>query len=334
MRPLRRVEGLRRGVAGRQPPGARRRRADGGVRRGDRADQDRLRRGRHAGPATRPAWRARSPRSTTSPPAGSSAASARGGIRWRRKVGIDRDRPLTVMREVVDRACAPCSHNETVTLRRRPRAPRRRRARLRVPGATAQGRADLHRRDRHADDGADRRDRRRRGAQLPRRPRLQRAGDGGAGTRRGQGRTHASTTSTARSSSSARVDERSPATALDMARLMVTQYLGQQPHIMKASGVPQELLDEIGEVLTWPATHDAGRGRQPSWCPTRSCRCSPPRGDARRGRGPRSTSTSPTAAPARSSTRSARRRADDRHVHAVTRTVLVNERDREACCLL
>jgi 5,10-methylenetetrahydromethanopterin reductase len=46
------------------------------------------------------------------------------------------------------------------------------------------------------------------------------------------------------------------AAALDGARLLVTQYLGQQPHIMKASGVPQELLDEIGEVLTWPATHD------------------------------------------------------------------------------
>ena len=44
--------------------------------------------------------------------------------------------------------------------------------------------------------------------------------------------------------------------ALDAARLMVTQYLGQQPHIMKASGVPQELLDEIGAVLTWPATHE------------------------------------------------------------------------------
>ena len=41
-----------------------------------------------------------------------------------------------------------------------------------------------------------------------------------------------------------------------MARLLVTQYLGQQPHIMKASGVPQALLDEIGEVLTWPATHE------------------------------------------------------------------------------
>ncbi|HMT63061.1 MAG TPA: LLM class flavin-dependent oxidoreductase [Microthrixaceae bacterium] len=46
------------------------------------------------------------------------------------------------------------------------------------------------------------------------------------------------------------------ATALDMARMMVTQYLGQQPHIMKASGVPQSLLDAVGEVLTWPATNE------------------------------------------------------------------------------
>ncbi len=45
-------------------------------------------------------------------------------------------------------------------------------------------------------------------------------------------------------------------TALDMARMMVTQYLGQQPHLMKASGVPQSLLDKVGEVLTWPATHE------------------------------------------------------------------------------
>ena len=45
-------------------------------------------------------------------------------------------------------------------------------------------------------------------------------------------------------------------TALDMAHMMVTQYLGQQPHIMKASGVPQSLLDKVGEVLTWPATHE------------------------------------------------------------------------------
>ncbi len=44
--------------------------------------------------------------------------------------------------------------------------------------------------------------------------------------------------------------------ALDGARLLVTQYLGQQPHIMEASGVPRSLLDEVGEVLTWPATHE------------------------------------------------------------------------------
>ena len=42
--------------------------------------------------------------------------------------------------------------------------------------------------------------------------------------------------------------------ALDRARELVAQYLGQQPHIMKASGVDEALLEEIGAVLTWPAT--------------------------------------------------------------------------------
>jgi len=42
--------------------------------------------------------------------------------------------------------------------------------------------------------------------------------------------------------------------ALDNARELVTQYLGQQPHIMKASGVSPDLLEEINRVLTWPAT--------------------------------------------------------------------------------
>jgi 5,10-methylenetetrahydromethanopterin reductase len=41
--------------------------------------------------------------------------------------------------------------------------------------------------------------------------------------------------------------------ALDRARELLTQYLGQQPHIMKASGVDPRLIDEIGKVLTWPA---------------------------------------------------------------------------------
>ena len=41
--------------------------------------------------------------------------------------------------------------------------------------------------------------------------------------------------------------------ALDRSRELLTQYLGQQPHIMKASGVDPDLIDEIGQVLSWPA---------------------------------------------------------------------------------
>ena len=43
------------------------------------------------------------------------------------------------------------------------------------------------------------------------------------------------------------------ALALDRSRELLTQYLGQQPHIMKASGVDPGLIEEIGRVLTWPA---------------------------------------------------------------------------------
>ncbi len=53
------------------------------------------------------------------------------------------------------------------------------------------------------------------------------------------------------------------AVALDRARELLTQYLGQQPHIMKASGVDPDLIARIGKVLTWPATpeqiHEAMR---------------------------------------------------------------------------
>lgn len=48
--------------------------------------------------------------------------------------------------------------------------------------------------------------------------------------------------------------DRDRSKALDNARRLVAQYLGQQPHIMKASGVSADLLDEIGSILTWPAT--------------------------------------------------------------------------------
>ncbi|MDQ7844613.1 MAG: LLM class flavin-dependent oxidoreductase [Armatimonadota bacterium] len=44
--------------------------------------------------------------------------------------------------------------------------------------------------------------------------------------------------------------------ALDAARLLLTQYLGQQPHIMKASGVAPALIEKINEIVHWPATHE------------------------------------------------------------------------------
>ncbi|MHA1974763.1 MAG: LLM class flavin-dependent oxidoreductase [Candidatus Hodarchaeales archaeon] len=44
--------------------------------------------------------------------------------------------------------------------------------------------------------------------------------------------------------------------ALDAARELLTQYMGQQPHLMKASKMPQDILDKIHEELTWPATKE------------------------------------------------------------------------------
>lgn len=50
--------------------------------------------------------------------------------------------------------------------------------------------------------------------------------------------------------------DRDRAKALDAARLLLTQYLGQQPHIMKASGVDSSLIEEINALVDWPATQE------------------------------------------------------------------------------
>ena len=50
--------------------------------------------------------------------------------------------------------------------------------------------------------------------------------------------------------------DRDRALALDRSRELLTQYLGQQPHIMKASGVDPAVIEEIGKVLTWPAERE------------------------------------------------------------------------------
>mgnify|MGYP001340731829 CR=1 FL=1 len=47
--------------------------------------------------------------------------------------------------------------------------------------------------------------------------------------------------------------------ALDGARELLTQYLAQQPHIAKASGVKPEVVAQIQAILGWPATHEQVR---------------------------------------------------------------------------
>jgi 5,10-methylenetetrahydromethanopterin reductase len=44
--------------------------------------------------------------------------------------------------------------------------------------------------------------------------------------------------------------------AIDTTRELLTQYLAQQPHIAKASGVSQDVVDKIQSILGWPATHE------------------------------------------------------------------------------
>jgi 5,10-methylenetetrahydromethanopterin reductase len=43
--------------------------------------------------------------------------------------------------------------------------------------------------------------------------------------------------------------------AIDTTRELLTQYLAQQPHIAKASGVSSDVVAEIQSILGWPATH-------------------------------------------------------------------------------
>ncbi|MFM8319597.1 MAG: LLM class flavin-dependent oxidoreductase [Chloroflexota bacterium] len=44
--------------------------------------------------------------------------------------------------------------------------------------------------------------------------------------------------------------------AIDTTRGLLTQYLAQQPHIAKASGVSQDVVAQIQSILGWPATKE------------------------------------------------------------------------------
>jgi 5,10-methylenetetrahydromethanopterin reductase len=44
--------------------------------------------------------------------------------------------------------------------------------------------------------------------------------------------------------------------AIETTKMLLCQYLAQQPHIAKASGVSQEIINSIQAILGWPATRE------------------------------------------------------------------------------
>ncbi|MFN8443945.1 MAG: LLM class flavin-dependent oxidoreductase [Caldilineaceae bacterium] len=44
--------------------------------------------------------------------------------------------------------------------------------------------------------------------------------------------------------------------AIEDAKVLLTQYLAQQPHIAKASGVSQDVVTKVQSILGWPATKE------------------------------------------------------------------------------
>ena len=47
-----------------------------------------------------------------------------------------------------------------------------------------------------------------------------------------------------------------PAEAMAEGKKLVAYYLATEPHIMKASGVSDELLDKVQSIMSWPATEE------------------------------------------------------------------------------
>jgi len=44
--------------------------------------------------------------------------------------------------------------------------------------------------------------------------------------------------------------------AIEAAKMLLTQYLAQQPHIAKASGVGEDIVKKVQSILGWPATKE------------------------------------------------------------------------------
>ena len=50
------------------------------------------------------------------------------------------------------------------------------------------------------------------------------------------------------------LSDKDPAAAMSEAKKLAAYYLATEPHIMKASGVSEELLEEVQAIVGWPAT--------------------------------------------------------------------------------
>jgi 5,10-methylenetetrahydromethanopterin reductase len=49
------------------------------------------------------------------------------------------------------------------------------------------------------------------------------------------------------------LSDKDPGAAMAEGKKLVAYYLATEPHIMKASGVSEELLEKVQSILTWPA---------------------------------------------------------------------------------
>lgn len=52
------------------------------------------------------------------------------------------------------------------------------------------------------------------------------------------------------------LSDEDPSTAMAEAKKLVAYYLATEPHIMKASNVSPDLLEEVQSIMTWPATEE------------------------------------------------------------------------------
>ena len=52
------------------------------------------------------------------------------------------------------------------------------------------------------------------------------------------------------------LSDEDPAAAMAEGKKLVAYYLATEPHIMKASGVSEELLEKVQSILTWPAREE------------------------------------------------------------------------------